>query len=43
MKKKLFTIPFIVLLVLCMAGCGSSREQRLEARLQTMDFFEWVR
>lgn len=36
MKKKLFTIPILVLLVLCMACCDSSQEQRLEARLQTM-------
>ncbi|MBR3565413.1 MAG: DUF4230 domain-containing protein [Paludibacteraceae bacterium] len=36
MKKKLFTIPFLVLLVLCMVGCSPSQEQSLEARLQTM-------
>ena len=36
MKKKLFTIPILVLLVLCMACCDSSQKQRLEARLQTM-------
>lgn len=36
MKKKLFKIPFIVLLVLCMVGCSPSQEQSLEARLQTM-------
>lgn len=36
MKKKLFTIPILVLLVLCMVGCDHSQKQRLEARLQTM-------
>lgn len=36
MKKKLFTIPILVLLVLCMVGCSPSQEQSLEARLQTM-------
>lgn len=36
MKKKLFTIPILVLLALCMAGCSPSQKQRLEARLQTM-------
>lgn len=36
MKKKLFTIPILVLLVLCMACCDHSQKQRLEARLQTM-------
>ena len=36
MKKKLFTIPILVLFVLCMAGCDHSQKQRLEARLQTM-------
>lgn len=36
MKKKLFTILILVLLVLCMVGCSPSQEQSLEARLQTM-------
>ena len=36
MKKKLFTIQILVLLVLCMVGCSPSQEQSLEARLQTM-------